>query len=174
MEAFLFVGCNREGSPASTPGNTGGPSSRAPVAGIVDDTAVVVGPDTLVLDHLGQSRLAIDEVLVGVQRNKANKSQDPNAGIWPESEVPHKHATGNEHPSTNFIVLRPTLLFSITALGALTPPSPTSPGCVVCPHQCRAPARCGTPAVATPPRAGSATAGHSVPATGSHANHRPT
>jgi hypothetical protein len=76
---------------------------------------------------------------------------------------------------SNISVVRPTLLFvhrcHLTV--TFTPPSPTSPDCAACPHQCRAPAPCDTPAIAAPRRAGSVTATRSVPASGSRAGHRP-
>jgi hypothetical protein len=75
---------------------------------------------------------------------------------------------------SNFIIWCPTLLFSVklysfpttssVTSSDATPPSPTWPNCAACRRRCRAPARCGTPAIAAPPRAGSATADHSVPA----------
>jgi len=56
----------------------------------------------------------------------------------------------------------------------LTQPSPTSPDSAACRRPSRAPAPCDTPAAAAPPRAGSATAGRSVPAGGSRAGLHPT
>jgi hypothetical protein len=43
------------------------------------------------------------------------------------------------------------------------------PGCAACRHRCRAPLRCGRPAIAAAPRAGSATAARSARACGSRA-----
>lgn len=61
---------------------------------------------------------------------------------------------------------------TLPSCSGLTPPSPTSPDSAACPHPCHAHTRYDTQATAAAPRAESATAVHSVPASGSHASPR--
>jgi len=75
--------------------------------------------------------------------------------------------------SDNFIYCQTFLCVDNSRRKAAThliPPSPTSPNYAACQRPYHAPARCDKPAAAAPPRAGSATADHSVPADGSHAD----
>lgn len=77
--------------------------------------------------------------------------------------------------SDNFIYCQTFLCADscINHAPTLTPPSPTSPDSAACPHPSRVPVPCDMPAIAAPPRAGLATAGHSARAGGSRAGRRP-